>query len=336
MKRKTAYRTTMPFDGGLSPLTDKSHYSPMFGGTPLIQDILNGGGETKGNDIHGRGNWGEGKDVSKNYRESPDEYMREQQSRAKERERALVRMRGKRKHEWVIEMEDGKEREFLSQQEAIQAIQDENLKYRRLKRRYAASQPSVIEKAMASCVEIISESGSGSEVGAGFCVGDGIYLTCAHVVGSNETAYSKSRLTLVSSEESVPATLLTIDSAADIAVLRSDLKLTPLRLGMSINYKIGEAVFAVGSPRGVGNVVSDGIISAKARKVFSEPNSPLFMFTDALVAPGNSGGPLISYASGRVVGMMAIIFGTEDNLPGLNGAIPSEYLQKMLKDVGEG
>ena len=100
-------------------------------------------------------------------------------------------------------------------------------------------------------------------------------------------------------------------------------------MGDSNNTKIGTRVIAVGSPSGFEGNVTEGILSSRNRKIFDYNGAPRFLFTDAHVLPGSSGGALISLENGEVIGMMALIV-SDVGLYGLNAAIPSEYLKKII------
>lgn len=339
--RKESYRTTQPFSGGLSPTTDKSKAVPMFGGTPLIQDIINGD-DAKATGVHGGGSWSEGKDISNSYREEGDEFMRHEQQETKEREKALSRHRREQKSEWVVEMEDGSSRTFESYPKAVRSLQDTGEPYRRIFRKEAQiSNPSIIAKALQSCVTILSESKSGKELGAGFCISPRVFVTCAHVVKRYDKIsipedYESNLPSIFVKKDTkvMRANILSIDPQKDIAILTSDLEIPVAELAESITLPVGDDVFVIGAPKGFEDNVSQGIISAKNRKVFTHEGSPSYMFTDAHVLPGNSGGPMILYRSGKIIGMMALIVGGNGGMYGLNAAIPSEYIASMLEDLG--
>ena len=91
------------------------------------------------------------------------------------------------------------------------------------------------------------------------------------------------------------------DAKTDIAVVKIEAKDLPyLTMGNSDELKVGEWVAAIGSPFGLDNTVTSGIVSAKSRKLPSDQYVP-FIQTDVAVNPGNSGGPLFNM-KGEVVG----------------------------------
>ena len=350
---KKAYRTSMPFDRGLSPLTDKSRAVPLFGDTPLIQDILNGT-VTKKVDVHSRGEWAKGehpfpgdKDTSKNYREEGDQFMLKERIRDRERERHINNSMGEPQEEWVAVMQDGTSYSFPSKEVAISTLDQMKKPYSRLFRKMAqverehsiADRTKSISEAMNACVMVESAHADGTrEIGAGFCVRGGLFITCAHVVGrydKNKMPDEKSHedkirnITLDRNGERAPATILGMDLKKDIAVLQSEMPSVILELGSEHDVNVGEEVFAIGSPKGFENNVSSGIISSKGCRIFWYKGAPRYIFTDAHVLPGNSGGPLVAYKDGRVVGMMAMIVGG-DGLYGLNVALPSDEISAFL------
>lgn len=162
--------------------------------------------------------------------------------------------------------------------------------------------------------------------GSGFIISaDGLILTNHHVVdGADEI---KVRLT---DNREFSGKVLGSDAKTDIAVVKIDAKDLPfLTMGNSDDLKVGEWVAAIGSPFGLDNTVTSGIVSAKSRKLPSDQYVP-FIQTDVAVNPGNSGGPLFNM-KGEVVGINSQIFSTSGGFMGLSFAIPSN-LAMQIKD----
>ncbi len=162
--------------------------------------------------------------------------------------------------------------------------------------------------------------------GSGFIISaDGLILTNHHVVdGADEI---KVRLT---DNREFTGKVLGSDAKTDIAVVKIDAKDLPyLTMGNSDELKVGEWVAAIGSPFGLDNTVTAGIVSAKSRKLPSDQYVP-FIQTDVAVNPGNSGGPLFNM-KGEVVGINSQIFSTSGGFMGLSFAIPSN-LAMQIKD----
>jgi serine protease DegS len=135
-------------------------------------------------------------------------------------------------------------------------------------------------------------------------------------------------ISLIKNGKSFAAKLSKIDFKIDVAIVKtyeSDIGASVLNFKPSSDVLIGTRVFTVGSPSGFENNVTEGILSSRDRTVFKHTGAPKYLFTDAHVLPGNSGGALISETDGKVIGMMALIV-SGIGLYGLNAAIPSEYL----------
>ena len=162
--------------------------------------------------------------------------------------------------------------------------------------------------------------------GSGFIISaDGLILTNHHVVdGADEI---KVRLT---DNREFTGKVLGSDAKTDIAVVKIEAKDLPyLTMGNSDELKVGEWVASIGSPFGLDNTVTSGIVSAKSRKLPSDQYVP-FIQTDVAVNPGNSGGPLFNM-KGEVVGINSQIFSTSGGFMGLSFAIPSN-LAMQIKD----
>jgi len=130
----------------------------------------------------------------------------------------------------------------------------------------------------------------------------------------------------------VSATIVGIDRQSDLAVLKIDAKNLPaLELADSDQLKQGQVVFAFGSPQGLENSVTMGIISATARQV-SEDNPTTFVQTDAPINPGNSGGPLVD-VDGHVVGIDTFILSESGGSEGLGFAIPSNVVRNIYEQL---
>jgi serine protease Do len=134
-----------------------------------------------------------------------------------------------------------------------------------------------------------------------------------------------------------PATLIGEDSLLDIAVLKieGDQPFEPLKLGDSTQVRVGQLVFAIGNPFGLGETVTKGIISAKERSL-SDNQRDLFQ-TDAAINPGNSGGPLVNLR-GEIIGINVAIYSQDRENPGFQGvgfSIPSNDVKEALTQILE-
>lgn len=188
----------------------------------------------------------------------------------------------------------------------------------------------VIESVSPAVVEIAVATTDGEQVsGAGFVVGkDGYVVTNAHVV---ENAAKTTIIT--TNEDEYSAKIIGIDSKTDVALLQADqpLGLAPAQFADSDNVRVGNTVFAIGNPYGLGNSVSLGIISAKERDISSGPYDN-FLQTDAAINQGNSGGPLFNL-QGEIIGMNTAIFSTDGRNQGLGFATPANIVQWVVNQL---
>ncbi|MFN8482084.1 MAG: trypsin-like peptidase domain-containing protein [Anaerolineae bacterium] len=164
----------------------------------------------------------------------------------------------------------------------------------------------------------------------------GHIVTNSHVVQDARTV----KVTLWD-DTSVPATVVGVDSDADLAVIKVDVpadRLIPLDMGDSDQVRVGQTAVALGNPFGVGTSMTQGIISAIGRTIpgltqFQIPNA---LQTDAPINPGNSGGPLLDLA-GRVVGVDAQIRSETRANSGVGFAIPVNVVKLVVPDlIGSG
>jgi serine protease Do len=137
--------------------------------------------------------------------------------------------------------------------------------------------------------------------------------------------------------KSYPAHLIGEDPLLDIAVLKIDAEgpFVALKLGDSSKVKVGQWVMAVGNPFGLGETVTQGIISARERSL-SDNQRDLFQ-TDAAINPGNSGGPLVNL-HGEIIGINVAIFSPDRQNPGYQGvgfSIPSNDVKEALRQILE-
>ena len=148
---------------------------------------------------------------------------------------------------------------------------------------------------------------------------DGSLLTNSHVV----TGATSITIRLVDGT-TAPAVLVGHDEAMDIAVIRAEgTSLRPAMFGNSDAVRVGDVVLAIGSPFGLGQTVTSGIISAKAR-IIGDQNEP-FLQTDASINPGNSGGALVDTA-GSVIGINTSMLGRAQNI---GFAVPSNLAMQV-------
>jgi serine protease Do len=162
-------------------------------------------------------------------------------------------------------------------------------------------------------------------LGSGFVIrADGLIVTNRHVI-----AGARAIRVRLSDARELPATVVGADAVTDIALLKiSAGHLPALRLGSSEAVSVGDAVIAIGNPFGLGQSVSAGIISARARTLEEDPYID-FLQTDAAINRGNSGGPLLS-VDGTVIGVTSAIFSPSGGSVGLGFAIPAETVAGVI------
>ena len=159
---------------------------------------------------------------------------------------------------------------------------------------------------------------------------DGYILTNNHVVaGADEVNVT------LSDERELQAEVVGTDSKSDLAVLKIEAgDLAPAELGDSDAIEVGQWVLAIGSPFGLTQSVSAGIISAKGRANMGIADYEDFIQTDAAVNPGNSGGPLVDL-NGRVIGINTAIASRTGGYMGIGFAIPSNMARQILDSIIE-
>jgi len=184
-------------------------------------------------------------------------------------------------------------------------------------------------------------------LGSGFVIDpEGYILTNAHVVSNAQrvqvvlppaNADGTLATALSSRTNVVNARIVGITTEIDLALLKVDgVKLPALPLATYTKVRQGETVFAFGSPGGLRNTLTHGMVSAVARQ--TDPDSPLiYIQTDAPINPGNSGGPLVNI-HGEVVGVNTFIISQSGGNEGLGFAIPcatARTVFRQLKQFGQ-
>jgi len=170
-------------------------------------------------------------------------------------------------------------------------------------------------------------------VGSGFVISsDGYILTNNHVVDDA----NQIKIKLADGKE-YDAKVVGRDPKTDLALLKAEgvSGLQSLQLGDSDSLKVGNWVVAIGSPFGLEQTVTAGIVSAKGRVIGSGPYDN-FIQTDASINPGNSGGPLLN-TEGEVIGINTAIFSQSGGNVGIGFAIPVNMAKEIvpqLKDKG--
>ena len=172
-----------------------------------------------------------------------------------------------------------------------------------------------------------------SSLGSGFIISsDGYILTNAHVVSqANEV------LVKLFDKRELKAKIIGFDRRTDVALIKIEATNLPkVIIGDPNKLKVGQWVAAIGSPFGLENTMTAGIVSAKGRALPQENFVP-FIQTDVAINPGNSGGPLFNLA-GEVVGINSQIYSRTGGSVGLSFAIPIDVaidISNQLKSTGK-
>ncbi|PAT31129.1 serine peptidase [Vandammella animalimorsus] len=163
-------------------------------------------------------------------------------------------------------------------------------------------------------------------VGSGFIIsGDGYILTNHHVVEGSEDV-----IVTLTDQREFKAKVIGSDERTDVALIKIEAHNLPtVRIGNVEQLKVGEWVMAIGSPFGLENSVTAGIVSAKQRDTGSYLP---FIQTDVAVNPGNSGGPLLNMR-GEVVGINSQIYSRSGGFMGISFAIPIDEAMQVSEQL---
>ncbi|MES2553459.1 MAG: DegQ family serine endoprotease [Pseudomonadota bacterium] len=170
-------------------------------------------------------------------------------------------------------------------------------------------------------------------LGSGFIISaDGYIMTNAHVVKDADEVIVK-----LFDKREFKAKIIGFDRRTDVALIKIDASGLPkVTIGDPTALKVGEWVAAIGSPFGLENTMTAGIVSAKGRALPMENFVP-FIQTDVAINPGNSGGPLFNL-KGEVVGINSQIYSRSGGYMGLSFAIPIDValeISNQLKSSGK-
>jgi len=168
-------------------------------------------------------------------------------------------------------------------------------------------------------------------LGSGVVVSpEGYIITNNHVIEKADEI----KVTLVD-RRTFKGKLVGADPKTDIAIIRIDAgNLPTLKWGDSDKLQVGEFVLAVGSPYGLSNTVTMGIISAVGRANVGIADYEDFIQTDAAINPGNSGGPLVNI-KGEMIGINTAIFSRTGGYQGIGFAVPSNMVRLVIDQLIE-
>lgn len=155
----------------------------------------------------------------------------------------------------------------------------------------------------------------------------GYIITNNHVIDKADEIV----VTLPGSEQEYPATVIGTDPGTDIAVIKIDAADLPvIKVGTSSDLKVGDVVFAIGNPYGIGQTVTQGIISAQHKTGIGINKYENYIQTDASINPGNSGGALVD-SRGALIGINTAIITRSGGNHGIGFAIEVD----MVKDIAK-
>ncbi|WP_018274904.1 trypsin-like peptidase domain-containing protein [Teredinibacter turnerae] len=159
---------------------------------------------------------------------------------------------------------------------------------------------------------------------------EGYILTSNHVIdGVDEIVVS------LADGREAKAQLKGVNRSSDLAVLKIDLDhLSPIPIGSPDTAMVGDVVLAIGNAFGMGQTVTQGIVSATRRRGFNIAHFENFIQTDAAINPGNSGGALID-AHGNLLGINTAILDQSGSASGIGFAIPADTAIQTLNDIVE-
>ena len=172
-------------------------------------------------------------------------------------------------------------------------------------------------------------SGVGVGVGSGVILSaGGIILTNRHVVADAQRIE-----VLLADGRRLPVRLLGVDRETDLAVLKADATGLPtISIGDPKSLRVGDITLAIGNPYGVGQTVTQGIVSAIGRSELGLTPIEDFIQTDAAINPGNSGGALVN-DQGDLVGINTAIYSESGTSDGIGFAIPADMAVKVARAI---
>lgn len=194
---------------------------------------------------------------------------------------------------------------------------------------------AVAAKVLPSVVSINVTTDEGSGIGSGVVYdSDGDIITNYHVAGD------ASSISVSVGGKSYTATYVGGDASSDIAVIKADFEgdsVTPIQMGDSSQVSVGEWVMTAGTPFGLDQSVSAGIVSALSRNDVLQSQTGNTIYTnliqvDAAINPGNSGGALVNQ-KGELIGITTLFTSDSQSFAGIGYAIPSNYAKRLADDI---
>ena len=187
------------------------------------------------------------------------------------------------------------------------------------------------------------QGGGGGQFGDGSIrersLGSGVIVDSKGYIVTNRHVVEKADRIRVRFEDDPPgiqhdAKVIGTDQETDLAVIKveTDRALPAAKMGNSDSMQVGDWVLAVGSPFGLSETVTAGIVSAKGRDIVPNRQFQTFIQTDAAINPGNSGGPLVNMA-GEVIGINTAILSETNAYAGVGFALPSNTVVQVYNQL---
>ncbi|MCU1372880.1 MAG: hypothetical protein JWO68_166 [Actinomycetia bacterium] len=201
-----------------------------------------------------------------------------------------------------------------------------------LARSTVSSSSSTVEPAAAAAAAVapaVVQLEVGNGLGSGVVYDTaGHILTAAHVVSGSTTVTVR-----LADGTTLPGTVVGADTTTDIAVVKIDppANLVPATLATGVPLQVGQLAVAIGSPFGLDQTVTAGIVSAVDRSV----QGMTVVQTDAAINPGNSGGPLVD-AAGQVIGINTSIYSDSGDNAGVGFAVPVDIAAQVAQQLAAG
>ena len=197
---------------------------------------------------------------------------------------------------------------------------------------------AVSAKCVSSVASVYATTSTSEGSGSGVILDtDGDILTNYHVIDGAES------LSVTINGKSYTAEYVGSDSSSDLAVIKADLNgdaVTPMEVGDSDDLQVGDWVMTIGSPFGLEQSVSQGIVSALTRSSILENSSGNAIYTnliqtDAAINPGNSGGALVN-SKGQLVGIASLYSSSTESSASVGFAIPGNYAMNIANQILSG
>mgnify|MGYP000965744542 CR=1 FL=1 len=202
----------------------------------------------------------------------------------------------------------------------------------------ASTAEAVAAKAMPSVVSVNVTTDSGEGLGSGVILDtDGDIITNYHVIDGATS------ISVTIDGKSYEASVVGSDSSSDLAVIKAELNgdsVTPIEVGDFSQLNVGSWVMSIGSPFGLDQSVSEGIVSALYRNELLQSSSGDTIYTnliqvDAAINPGNSGGALVN-DQGQLVGICTLYSSSTESFAGIGFAIPGNYAVEIANKIING